>query len=293
MTEFVRMRSRPADDRGRQRVDGRSGDSEAPVALVFALSLFFLVFTLGISQITAQSHAMILVRGAVASLTDLDALVADNGEALRKQAAADPGGSTELTAYPIAVTLENREIASANDAALRELILERAAAQVYVNGPSAFSEGDQDIGTFSSEGLLKFLLGQLTGDLHKIMTWGSVALAALAVALGLHVVRRESGHRKFTMLGIFAAVSALVAIIVSSALGVLISRFGGSDPFSSELRNLILSIVRIWRWDAIVVLTAGLVTVVLGMGYRMATGVVRGQDLSAQSELDYIDYGLD
>lgn len=288
MTEFVRMHSRPPIDDARRSPRGHDGAGETPVALIFALTLVFFLFALGASQVTERSRAIVIVRAAVASLTDIDILIADNGDLVRDAAAEDPGGTMELTGYPIEITLSNAAVIDADDAELRAMILGLAAEKVYDEGPDAFAEGEQDIGFLTAENFLRFMLNQLTGGFHTFVTYAAVALGGIASLLAAHVVRKETGHRKFTVVGIFTASAGLITLLVTFVAGFVVGQFGGSDEFSRELRDLALTMPRIWRIDAFIVIVAGIAIALVGIAYRALAGAV--EEAQPAYDYEYIDF---
>ncbi len=146
MTEFVRMRSRPQADE-RRSFRGHSGDSETPVALIFSLTLVFLIFILGISQVTERSNALVIVRAAIASLTDIEVLIADNGDFLLQAATTPTTRSSRTRQLPLHIARSTADDPRRDDAEFPRAHPPAVAGEaVYENGPGAFAEGEQDIG---------------------------------------------------------------------------------------------------------------------------------------------------
>src|SRR4030042_220761 len=86
--------------RRRPQVYAALGLVPALSALLVALSLF---------PLTAPGPAPRALRRAVASLTEIDSLLAVRGPGLREQAEASPDGAVSLTDYPLDVPLSPEE----------------------------------------------------------------------------------------------------------------------------------------------------------------------------------------
>lgn len=271
MTEFVRMRSRPAEpDKRRPRSHGGS-DGETPAALLFAILLFFLIGFLSLWQLTAEPRALSMIEAGLASATDIDRLLDDNREDLQRYARANPGQTFAVPGFPLDVAITPDEVANSSQAELREILLQRASAAVYEKGAHAFDlSGDQSISRFSSEGGLRFLLDRLTGGVHTVAAWTAIAIAVVAGFVGFHVLRREDSRRRFQVIGTFAAIAGIAGCAVTFVAKFFVDRLGGNDPFSADLRDLADTALSVPMTNYLVVFGSGIVVALVGLGFRAA-----------------------
>src|SRR5688572_9571900 len=130
---------RDRDHRMFAELEGQANRSGRTLStILFAVALFLFVGFLSAWQVSAEKNARGPLASGIALTTDLDALMQQNVEALRRQVAADSEEVYVLPEYPIDVYVTAEEVEALEDAQLRELILDRSAAVVYRDGLDAF-----------------------------------------------------------------------------------------------------------------------------------------------------------
>ena len=220
------------------QVGGTGEGRRSLVAVLLALAAFGMVLSTSAWQVTAESTAVPMLRAAIASLTDIDAFIAEHGAELREEAARTEG-SLEPAGYALPVVLEAQEVRTATDGDLRAMLLDRSAALVYAEGLGAFDRtGDQRIDRLSLVGLLELGAGQLSGPLH---TRAGVAAATLAVAtalLGALLASLSEGWSRMRAPAAAMALGGVGAAAVSFAFWAAAGQVGGSDPFVADLRTI-------------------------------------------------------
>jgi hypothetical protein len=277
------MRYDPDEPRtmARERVFGRmhqlSGDSRhSMLAVVLAVSVFIGTGALGFWQATTPTRVKDQLELGVAEITDVDTYVATAVPVLRQETVANSQATIDLTTFPIAIAVTRQELLDLPDPALRDLILERAASIVYVEGLSAFDRtGNQSISMLSSEWFLERTLGLLTGDWHqRAGVTAALAFAAAAVAGVLIFVQRG------TVVGLrtcgFATVAgALPGFVFMAAGAYWFGHTGGGDAFVRAIAAILETFYLVPRRDYLVVATLGaflvLLSYTLPLGDRLVT----------------------
>ncbi|MCK9518807.1 MAG: hypothetical protein M0R74_07275 [Dehalococcoidia bacterium] len=254
--------------RARQRLshyDQGSSDLGAFGFIAFlAIALFLLVVSVSCQQATERTEAMDLLEAGVATLTEVDLVVAEHRDELRQLVGATDDPTVPIPGYPLDVQLTRNEALNATDDQLRGIILERSALLVYEDGIDAFDRtGSQSIGTLSSEGLLQTLVGQLsetTNQRAEIATWLFLALTAIAAVA---VVIRSHDFRRVRNLGVGILCAAIAGLVLVGGVRFLIGQVGGNDPFVEELRRLIDDLAAVPFRNFVVISVLGVFVVLL------------------------------
>jgi hypothetical protein len=204
----------------------------ALVALLAALSLL---------QLTAPGPAHRALRRAVASLTEIDSLLAAHEPALREQADASPGEPLSLPDYPVEVSLSPEE-AQRPFADVRDLLLDRSAERAYQDGASAFREEGQSggISTLSVEGAVRAGLNFLTASHHDAFRTATLALAVLCGALSGALVLLVQGYKGLKLLGTTVAAASLLFLLLAVVvrLALAIAGVAADDYITTQLLDL-------------------------------------------------------
>jgi hypothetical protein len=256
----------PPDESVRERVftgvvsqgDGR----RSLVGVVLAVASFVMVLSISGWQATSEATALPLLRSAVASLTDIDAFIADNGDGLR-EAAAGQEGALEIRGYPLPIALEAAEVRDASDAELRQMLLDRSAALVYAEGLDVFDRtGEQAIDRFSMAGLLELAVGQLSHSTHR---WTGLLAGATAVAvagLGALLAGMSAGWGRMRAPAAAIALGGVGAAALGLAVWAIAGQVGGTDAFMVELRAIVQAAVSAGVRNGAIVTAGGLLVVV-------------------------------
>ena len=234
-----------------------------------ALLVFLLVGAVSVRQTTSQSAARHLIEEGIASLTDIDGLIAEQRPQLQQVVAGGNQASLTLPGYPLDIRFTRDEVLNWPDAQFRQLVLERSSAAIYVNGLSAFDQqGKQSISLFSTQGALESLVGWLSEDTYSAANAAAVILALLVAGLGFATVVRNHGFARVRAPGAACLIGGLAGYVLVSAVAWALGRLWGGDPFSNDLHTLIAKLTDVPRRNY-------LVTSLLGAGL-LAIGAAAG-----------------
>jgi hypothetical protein len=208
---------------------------QVATALALATALLALLVALNFLQLTAPGPAHRALRQAVASLTEIDSLLAVHGSALRQQAEASPVEPLSLPDYPLDVPLSAEE-ARGPGTEVRDVLLDRSAEQVYHEGPSAFREEGQS-GTssrLSAQGAVRTGLGFLTAGNHDALRWTTLVLAVVCGLLSGALALVTRGYGRLITLGGAVGAASLLFLLLAVAVRLILGLAGwGTDDYIS------------------------------------------------------------
>jgi len=206
---------------------------QAATALALATALLALLVALNLLQLTAPGPAHRALRRAVASLTEIDSLLAAHSAALRQQAEASPDELLSLPDYPLDVPLSPEE-AQRPAVEVRDLLLERSAERVYQEGSAAFREEGQsgDAPRLSVQRAVRTGLGFLTADNHDTLRWATLVLAAVCGVLSGALILVTRGYGRLNALGGAVAAASLLFLLLAAAVRLVLGLAGwGTDDY--------------------------------------------------------------
>jgi len=206
---------------------------QAATALGLAMALLALLVALNLLQLTAPGPAHRALRRAVASLTEIDSLLAVHGAALRQQADVSPDEPVALADYPLDVPLSPGE-AQRPAVEVRNLLLDRSAEQVYQEGSAAFREEGQsgDAPRLSVQRAVRTGLGFLTAGNHDALRWTTLALALVCGVLSGALLLVTRGYGRLGALGGAVAAASLFFLLLAVAVRLVLSLAGwGTDDY--------------------------------------------------------------
>ncbi len=210
-------------------------------ALGLAMALLALLVALNLLQLTAPGPAHRALRRAVASLTEIDSLLAVHGAALRQQADVSPDEPLALADYPLDVPLSPEE-AQRPAAEVRDVLLERSAEQVYQEGSAAFREEGQsgDASRLSVQGAVSMSLGFLTAGNHDALRWATLVLALVCGVLSGALLLVTRGYGRLGALGGAVAVASLLFLLLAMAVRLVLglADWGTDDYITVQLLDL-------------------------------------------------------
>lgn len=257
------------------------------VAVLLALAAFGMALSVSAWQVTGEATALPMLRSAIASLTEVDRFLAEEGPGLR-EAAARQEGVLELPGYPLPIALEAREVRGASDAELQAMLLDRSAALVYAEGLRAFDlTGAQSIDRFSVDGLLELMAGQLSGPAHERAGTAAAVLAAATAALAALLAALSTGWSRLRAPAAAAALGGVGAAALSLAAWAIAGQFGGSDPFVSDLRAIAQAGVSAGTRNGAIVAGAGLALVAAAWGLELLERRTAGAPADAGDAPEY------
>jgi hypothetical protein len=206
---------------------------QVATALGLAMAQLALLGALNLLQLTAPGPAHRALRRAVASLTEIDSLLAVHGAALRQQADVSPDEPLALADYPLDVPLSPEE-AQRPAAEVRDLLLDRSAEQVYQEGSAAFREEGQsgDAPRLSVQRAVRTGLGFLTAGNHDALRWTTLALALVCGVLSGALLLVTRSYGRLGALGGAVAVASLLFLLLAVAVRLVLSLAGwGTDDY--------------------------------------------------------------
>lgn len=214
---------------------------QVATGLGLAIALLALLFALTLLQLTAPGPAHRVLGRAVASLTEIDSLLAVHGPALRQQAEASPDEPLSLPDYPLDVPLSPGE-AGRPSADVRDLLLERSAERLYEEGPAAFRDEGQSSAAplLSLRRAVRSGLGFLTAERHDALRAATVVLTIICGALAGILLLANRGYGRLTALGATIAAASLVFLLLvgTARVGLGIASLASDDYITGRLIDL-------------------------------------------------------
>jgi hypothetical protein len=249
----------------------------AGVALVFTLG--FLLLFLNAAQLTGRDVAHKGLTRALASITEVDALLAEGQGDLKAKAEETPDEDLRLADYPIDVPLTSQQAQELSTPELRELLLSRSADKVYAEGVSAFREegrgpSTHDIAILSPPGAVRYTVGLLTEDTHDAMWMTTAVLAGIAAFLALLLALLSRGYGRLTSLGmatLIASIPFLLFFVTVRFILRLASESEG-DYLTAQLYALGKDVAWLPIRTGIAFAGLGVVFVVLGVTFSLLEG---------------------
>jgi hypothetical protein len=210
-------------------------------AISLTMALLALLSALSLLQLTAPGPAHRALRRAVASLTEIDSLLAAQGPALRQQASASPNEPLSLPDYPLNVRLSPQE-AQQPPTEVRDLLLDRSAERIYQEGTAAFRQGDQSghSSRLSVLGAVRTGLEFLTAGHHDALRWTTIALGILCGALSGALLFRTPGYGRLVALGSVVATASMLFLLLTAVVRLMLAVAGWAtdDYITVQLLDL-------------------------------------------------------
>ena len=247
----------------------------AGIALVFALGL--LLLSLNAAQLTGKEVAHNGLRRALASITEIDAMLADGQDDLKARAEeATANQELQLADYPINVPLTAQQAQEMSTAELRDLLLSRSADKMYEQGIDAFrqdaqGESTHDIDMLSAPGAVRYTVGLLTQNTHDAMRLTATVLAGVAAFLALLLVLLSRGYGRLTSLGIAVSIATLPYLLVFLTVRFVLrlASESESDYLTAQLYDLGKDVVWLPIRTGIAFAGLGLIFLVMGVALTL------------------------
>jgi hypothetical protein len=254
--------------------DGReSGWGEVARWLITALLALALALWLGVlanAQATSDEAAQPALERAIASLTEIDALMAIHDDDL-----ATTDGDIELPGFPVDVRADAAAVQTSNGAIdpvrLRAELLQAAAAQARSEGIAAFHDPEGtpiDTTATSSAGLMRRLVDELRVSRHDRWAGLTAPLLVVVAMLVLVLVWLGRGATRLVHFGVAALAAGVIVVAVAMALRLGLAFVGGDDPVGDEARAIIDDLVGAHLRNGFVAVIAGLVLFVPAIALR-------------------------
>ena len=249
----------------------------AGIGLVFTLG--FLLLSLNAAQLTGRDVADKELRRALASVTEIDAVLAEGQADLKAKAEATPEEELRLADYPIDVPLTSEQAQELSTAELRELLLSRSAERVYAEGVDAFREegrgpSTHDIAILSPPGAVRYTVGLLTEETHDAMWVTTVVLTGIAALLALLLALLSRGYGRLTSVGVAVSMASLPFLLFFVTVRFILRLASESegDYLTAQLFALGKDVAWLPIRTGIAFAVLGAVFVVMGVGFSLLEG---------------------
>lgn len=280
-------RERIIHDVNARSASGREG------GLLFGLAIvtFLLVAAISVRQATDPGRAANVLANAVAATTEIDPLLREHLAAMKSDAQAGRSELLTLPGYPVDVYLTRDEVLKLDETGLRDLILRRSASIVYDEGLKAFDHtGHQDLGLLSVQGQMDLVIDKLTSGTHGRAGLAAAILGLLFVALAVPLLLLAEGNTGFRKAGVAIASGAGFGLLLSALAWAGAGLVGGGDPFVTDLRDIVRTLLATPMRNYVVVAIAGVLIAALSpladAALRAAGLDEGGGDEDAGSPLD-------
>lgn len=264
---------------------GIDDSGTAAYTFILGICVFLLVAALSARQVTAPGPATDILASGIASLSEVDLVLAQHGDELREIAAASNQPSVTVPGYPLDVYVTRQEATTLSNAQLRDLLLQRSAAIVYAEGLGAFDRtGSQQLSFFSPDGLMEQAAGTLSEKQHGRANAATIVLALLTAFAAVLVVLRNTGFKRMRQLGIATVMAAVPGFAAAWLAGRAVTALGGDDPLRHDLRDIVLAVSSVPERNYLVALVAGIVIALAASSFSLTL-----RYLPLTSEVPYDD----
>ncbi len=255
------------------------------LTVAFGVVLFLFVLALSARQVTAPGSAQHVLEDGIASITEVDLVLAEQLPAIRQVAATSDQPALALPGYPLPVQLSRDEAANLSTEDLRAVVLARSAAIVYTTGLGAFDRtGHQSLSLLSAEGILRLATGQLSASNHSRATKATLVLGVLLASLATLLMVSRDGYQRLGVLGFGLLVGAVPGTLLFLLLRIGVGQVGGADPFISDLRAVAGALL-------LVVVRNFAITAVLGVVFAVSPWTLRLVERRVPALADQADDG--
>lgn len=216
------------------------------LALALVLSLFVLLASYTLAQVTSRDAARRILGKAIPEITDFDHAFATHYDELQAAASTPAGRSgVALPVFPIKASLLPNEVTGRTLSQVRQVLLRHSADAVYEQGSNAFSANGRPVklGRFailSAPWTFNAALGVLNPRFHRQAT--SIAKVALAVAtlLALLLIPLSRDYNRVVMYGAGLLIAAVPLLAVSALAWLVVQLIFGTsaDPLIAGTSDL-------------------------------------------------------
>ena len=221
-----------------------SGGRELFLVFVLGASVLFLIAAISARQVTAPARATNMLRAGIATTTEIDLLLDENLPEMKRAAASDRAETWAIPGFPIEVVLTNAEVAELDEAQIRTMVLDRAAALVYDQGLDAFdTTGEQSIDFLSPQWALDLLIGQLSSSNHSRANLAAYLFGAVAMVASVLILLVSDAFSGFRRLGAGVAGGSLIGFALTGLAWLIAGQIGGDDAFMTDLRDIIRTVL--------------------------------------------------
>ena len=212
--------------------------------ILLAACLTALFVVVNAYQLTDSDTAQRILARAVATVTEIDALLPAIRADLTESLQTSDSPTVTVPLFPVPVELTREEATAISTAELRSRLLNTAAERTYRQGMSVFALGDpeakQNIDPLSPEGGVKRGLGFLSDNNHSALRIAIWVFGGLSVVMGALVVLSTKGLGRVTALGACVLGAAVPSLVV--AVGIRWGFRSSAEDQDDYLLNQLLSL---------------------------------------------------
>jgi len=187
--------------------------------ILLAVCLMALFLVVNAYQLTEADTAQRILARAVATITEIDALLPAIRVDLAEAVQSGDSPTVTVPLFPVPVEMTREEATAISTPELRSRLLDTAAERAYREGMSVFALGDpqakQDIDPISPEGGVKRGLGFLSDNTNSALRIATWVLGGLSVVMGALVLLSTKGMGRVTALGACLLGAAVPSLVVA------------------------------------------------------------------------------
>ncbi|MGE0134703.1 MAG: hypothetical protein AB7L91_10475 [Dehalococcoidia bacterium] len=223
---------------------------------------------LSLSQLSSREVAIPAIERGVAALTEVDELLAIHEQDLCELAETD--SALQVSRFPVrGVEMAVSDIHCTDGRldrdALRALLLERSAEQVYTQGADAFldeSEEAEASSILSTTGAARLTLDSIGESMHERSTRAAWILGGISLLLLAGVIALGRGVRRFAGVGIVLVLIATPTMLGVMAAWVLIGQYDSGTGVTAQFADIVRSLLDLPMRNAVALLAGGVALLV-------------------------------
>lgn len=227
---------------------------------------------LSLSQLSSREVAIPAIQRGVAALTEVDELLTIHERELCDLAATD--SALRVSRFPVqgvevAVSDIHCTDGRLDKEALRTLLLERGAEEVYVHGADAFADelGESEASSvLSTTGAARATLDSIGQSMHDRTTKAAWVLGAVSALLLAALVALGRGVRRFAAAGIVLVLVAAPTLLGVALASLAVAWFDTDTGLTSQFAAIIRSLLQLPLRNTAALLTAGVALLVPVLG---------------------------
>lgn len=227
---------------------------------------------LSLSQLSGREVAIPAIQRGVAALTEVDELLTIHERELCDLAATD--SALRVSRFPVqgvevAVSDIHCTDGRLDKEALRTLLLDRSAEEVYVHGADAFADelGESEASSvLSTTGAARATLDSIGQSMHDRTTKAAWVLGAVSALLLAALVALGRGVRRFAATGIVLVLVAAPTLLGVALASLAVAWFDTDTGLTSQFAAIIRSLLQLPLRNAAALLTAGVALLVPVLG---------------------------
>ena len=236
--------------------------------ILLAVCLMALFLVVNAYQLTEADTAQRILARAVATITEIDALLPAIRVDLAEAVQSGDSPTVTVPLFPVPVEMTREEATAISTPELRSRLLDTAAGRAYREGMSALALGDpepeQHIDPISPEGGVKRGLGFLSDNTNSALRIATWVLGGLSVVMGALVLLSTKGMGRVTALGACLLGAAVPSLVV--AVGI---RWGFRSSAEDQDDYLLVQLLSLGNDAAWLPLRNYTILCLLGLGVVM------------------------